>query len=174
MRHLVKGVNVLTVGVVLLITTSCATDDDLSVPDFIPDITLAMELGHNEVGAPMPEGYQAMAAEDPVPVMLGAQGAWMVVAVCQVESTPTVPPVSKVDVEIVDVETGAIYADASLRNRPTVVGVDGLTYIPNLFVVVDDAQPWEGRRVRISIKASLNGAGTAEHTAEVILMRRDD
>ena len=174
MRHLAKGVNVLTVGVVLLITTSCATDDEPSVPDFIPDITLAMELGHNEVGAPMPEGYQAMAAEDPVPVMLGAQGAWMVVAVCQVESTPTVPPVSKVDVEIVDVETGAIYADASLRNRPTVVGVDGLTYIPNLFVVVDDAQPWEGRRVRISIKASLNGAGTAEHAAEVILMRRED
>ncbi len=129
----------------LIIAVAGCGVDDLA---FQPPPDGAYELGINQQETPPPAAFQVVSDGTPVPVVLGSQGAWMVVGAIR---TTAFEGVEKVQIiaELEDAETGKRYARVKFR-RSLVDGLDGFRYLTDIFLIVgkaggDNEFEWEGR-----------------------------
>lgn len=136
--------------------------DDGTAP--APDL---YEIGTNIAGKTSPVAFDQAADGGNVDVVLGSQGAWMVVVAARTNMFPD--DVKRVDVEAsVTPPGGTAYGKLKFKKRPLLNGGDGYKYLMNVFLVVSNNLEWNGQQAILSVKLSApEGVGGPEITDEV-------
>lgn len=111
------------------------------VGDVPPPGTL-YEVGTSQANA-VETTFRVLADGDPVEVVRGGQGSLMVVAAARTNRFAADLQWVTVDATLERAD-GGDYAHFRIR-RQIYAGADGVATFGNLFLVMDESQPWEGR-----------------------------
>lgn len=124
------------------------------------------ELGSNPQGANTPSAFTALGEGDPLEIVYGPQGLWMVVVAFRTRGLVDGPLSLDAEIRTASRSLGAL----SLIGQPTFPGPEGWRYHYNFFLVVDDptatgqvatlafsVQDGEGRRIDEALEVTLTG-----------------
>jgi hypothetical protein len=92
------------------------------------------ELGSNPQGANTPSAFSALSEGDPLEIVYGPQGLWMVVLAFRTRGLVTAPLALEAEIRTASRTLGAL----SLIEQPLFPGPEGWGYHYNFFLVVDD------------------------------------
>jgi hypothetical protein len=103
----------------------------------LPDTTVEafFQLGVNVAGKTSPSEYTALSDGDSVPIVLGPQGAWMIVGAVHTNIFATDVVKVKVVASMADSE-GSVYGKVTLKKKPLFSSIDGGKYLMNIWLVV--------------------------------------
>ncbi len=168
--HMVDMAHRILLMLMLCAAAACGPADE---PPVAPDGVY--QIGINEQDAPPPSTFELISDGAEVPVVLGSQGAWMVVGAVRTTAFEGTDKVSII-AELEDAETGERYARVKFR-RPLEDGADGYRYITDIFLIVGQAggkneYEWEGRDVVLNLRVEEYWGAGLEASAAVRLRTR--
>ena len=138
--------------------------DTVHPPDMV-------ELGTHQTGQTAPTWFLALADQGEAPVVLGPQGAWMVVV--GVRTNVFTATTDRLEVALtLALADGQSLGTLSVTKAKLFDGGDGLRYVMNLFLVVDNAIAWDDSDATLSFTGESDDGRRADATVAVHLVRR--
>ncbi len=157
------------------VSPDVALPDDASTADASQECQPApgppeLEVGTHEAGENSPAAFTVLEDGSPLQVVLGFQGAYMVVLGLRVRGD--VPCHLRLAASLTAVEDGTVLAKFKYKKpKPFTPGGDGWIYIYNLFVVVEDWEPWVGKNVTVHAEVLTEGGDVLATVDRVVLLQ---
>jgi hypothetical protein len=130
-----------------------------------------IEIGTNPQGQIATDDFDPLAADDLAQVVMGPQGAWMIV--CALRTDAFADDVDRVDVKgVLETVEGDLLGTFYYKRRPLIHGSDGLEYIMNLYLVVSSVvATWNGKDAALLLKVGIDGKDWVETETSVFLIQ---
>jgi hypothetical protein len=130
-----------------------------------------IEIGTNPQGQISTEDFELLAPDDPAQVVLGPQGAWMIV--CALRTDAFAEDVDRVDVKgVLETAEGDLLGTFYYKRRPLIQGLDGQAYVMNLYLVVSSIiATWNGKNATLLLKVGIDGKDWVHTETPVFLMQ---
>jgi len=129
------------------------------------------ELGTNAQGQVSSESFEAFVDGGQGDIVLGPQGAWMLVVAVRTDAVPTAVPRADVKASLT-ADDGTLFGKFHYKRRPVAHAADGWGYIMNLYLVVSSkVETWDGKNATLQLSVGETGINWYEAKVELVLQQ---
>ena len=130
------------------------------------------ELGTNAQGLVSPDSFEAFADGQTADIVLGPQGAWMLVVAMRTNGVPVGVPRADVRASLT-AEDGTLFGKFHYKRRPVSHMDDGWGYVMNLYLVVSsNVDIWNDMKATLTLSVGESDGTWYEEATPLLLEQR--
>jgi hypothetical protein len=147
------------------VPSACAPSGAAAQPSF--------KIGTNEAGVIDVEAFEEAVDNSEVPVILGGQGAWMVVLAVATNELDCCVDRINIRAQLATVDGSEVLGMINYRRRPLLAGDDGMRYLMNTWMVLGDEAKWKDKSAVLTLSVEPYGGGPLLEKTVTVTLRKD-
>ncbi|MBT9557112.1 MAG: hypothetical protein IV100_13830 [Myxococcales bacterium] len=147
------------------VPSACARSGTAAKPSF--------QVGTNEAGVIDVGAFEEAKDTSEVPVILGGQGAWMVVLAVATNQLDCCVDRINIRAQLATVDGSEVLGMINYRRRPLVSGDDGMRYLMNTWMVLGDETKWKDKSAVLTLSVEPYGGGPILEKTVTVTLRKD-
>ncbi len=158
-----------------LALTACAASQSAPTDasnDTLWPTTAQTDLGTNAQGLVSPDSFQEFVDGQVADIVLGPQGAWMLVVAMRTNGVPITVPRADVRASLT-ADDGTLFGKFHYKRRPVTHMDDGWGYVMNLYLVVSsNVDIWNNKQATLTLSVGETDGTWYEASTPLLLKQR--